>query len=238
MIQTYNEYHLGDNLVHLNFLRRLSYMVKDEIVHYCNPQLHSQLQPLVEDTSVVLRALDRDPHAINAWIGTNNYYYNHPLRHDWVQFHLDWFNNLSAQLGVLNPIASRKDLLFEYPRLNAYGMPHYDYLVCNSPPLSNQLPDFNPVFFENLVRNLLNEGKTVITTFPTGMCESTLDHHLDVTGIGNLSNTCDHHIGVATGPMWTTFNIFNQDAVSSRTWYCGHQTLNLTDNTVTLHRIS
>jgi len=237
MIETYNEYHLGDQLVHLNYLRRLSKLVDGDIIHYCNPMHHAQLAPLVEDTAIVLRDLVRSPHAQNAWIGHANYFYEHPHRHDWVNFHIDWFTRLSCVLGVPNPIASRSDLLFEYPALNRPWDADFDYLICNSPPQSNQLPDYTPDFFKKMIQNLTNEGKTVITTHPTGMTACTLDQGLDVTGIGSLSKYCRHHVGVATGPMWTTFNVYSLDKVLSRTWYCAHQTLDLTDNTVTLQKL-
>jgi hypothetical protein len=239
MIHTYNEYHLGDQLVHLNFLRKACRENPNtEFTHHCNPMHHSQLAPLCEYVPITLADLSVPPGAINAWIGRDNYFYNHPLRSDWVLFHLSWFDHLSSLLGISNPIACREDLLFDYPALNRFDYPEYDYLIINSPPASGQLPDYTPEYWKNRVRNLLNEGKSVVTTAQTGMCQCTLDYGQDVTGIGALSNMVKHIEGVATGPMWTTFNIFNQNKVLSRTFYCAHQTVNLTDNTVTKHRLS
>jgi len=236
MIHTYNEYRLGDQLVHLNFLRRAwDLQPLQEFTHHCNPAYHPQLQDIIEDTSIQLADLSIPPGCINAWIGANNFFYEHPKRANWVEFHLDWFSYLSTILGIRNPMAGKGDLLFNYPRLNSVVYPHFDYLIINSPPTSGQLPDYHPNLFTNLVREHLNNGKTVITTYPTGMCECTLDRNMTVTQIGNLSNYCDHIIGVATGPMWTTFNTFNHYSVLSRTFYCAHQTVNLTESTITKH---
>ena len=238
MIHTYNEYHLGDQLVHLNYLRQVCKENPHlEFTHHCNEQHHAQLLPLCEGVPISLQGLSIPPGAINAWIGRNNYFYNHPLRENWVAFHLDWFDHLSDLLEIASPIASRDDLLFDYPALNVPIPITFDYLIINSPPLSNQLPSYDPEFFNKRVRKLLNEGKSVITTHPTGMGMSTLEMKLDVSGIGALSKYCKHIEGVATGPMWTTFNIFNKDKVLSRIFYCAHQTVNLTDSTITLHSL-
>ena len=238
MIHTYNEYHLGDNLVHLNYLRRVCKDNPDlEFTHHCNLQHHSQLTPLLEDLPISLQGLSIPPGALNAWIGYKNFFYNHQDRGNWVVFHLDWFNYLSDRLEVSNPIACRDDFLFDYPALNVTIPITFDYLIINATPNSGQLPDFDAQFFKNRVRNLLNEGFSVITTNPTGMGLSTLEMGLDVTGIGSLSKYCKHIEGVATGPMWTTFNLFNLDKVLSRKFYCAHQTVNLTDNTTTIHKL-
>jgi len=239
MIHTYNEYHLGDNLVHLNFLRMACMANPDlEVVHHCNPAHVGQLLPLTEGVAIQLADLYVPPGSINAWIGHANFFYEHPLRHDWVNFHLAWFDRLSSVMEIANPMACREDFLFDYPALHCVFADPFDYLIINSPPQSGQLPDYTPDFFNKRVRNLLNEGKSVITTHPTGMCKSTLEEGFDVTAIGSLSKYCSHIEGVATGPMWTTFNIFNLNKVLSRTFYCAHQTVNLTDNTITKHSMS
>ena len=238
MIHTYNEYHLGDNLVHLNYLRRVCKENPDlEFTHHCNPMHHAQLTPLLEDVPISLQGLSIPPNAVNAWVGRDNYFYNHPLQHDWVNFHLEWFDHLSNLLELPSPMACREDLLFEYPALNQIISEPFDYLIINSPPQSNQLRDYTPEFFNKRVRELSNEGYKVVTTHPTGMVSCTLDWGLDVTGIGSLSNQAKHIEGVATGPMWTTFNIFNKDKVLSRKFYCSDQSVNLTDNTTTLNKL-
>ena len=238
MIHTYNEYHLGDNLVHLNYLRRVCKENPDlEFTHHCNPMHHSQLTPLLEDVPISLQGLSIPPGAHNAWIGYKNFFYNHGARRDWVVFHQSWFDYLSDRLEVANTIACNEDFLFDYPALMRFSRYEFDYLIINSPPQSNQLRDYTPEFFNKRVRDLANEGYKVITTYPTGLVPCTLEHHFTVTDIGVLSNGCKHIEGVATGPMWTTFNIFNKDKVLSRKFYCSDQIVNLTDNTTTLNKL-
>jgi hypothetical protein len=220
MIHTYNEYHLGDQLIHLNYLRRA--WLKDHSLHFthhCNPQYHFQLQPLVEHTDIVLADLLIPPDAINAWIGYRNFFYQHQQRKHWVAFHLDWFAYLSDRIGIENPIACKEDLLFDYPVLKVLPPMNFDYLIINSPPGSNQLPDYTPQWFDTLVRELTNAGKKVITTYPTGMAECTLEHHITVSGIGALSKGVKHIIAIDTGPLWTTFNVHNVHTVATRTIY-------------------
>jgi hypothetical protein len=240
MIHTYNEYHLGDQLIHLNFLRKVCEQEPhQEFVHHCNPQYHNQLQPLCEGVPILLDGLHIPPGSINAWIGHCNFFYEHPHRRNWLLVHQAWFDRLSSVMGVSNPMAGREDYLFDYPALKEPTRYEFDYLIINSPPQSGQLPDYNPKFFTNLVRNLTNEGLKVITTAPTGMCPSTLEWNFDVSMIGALSKSCTHIIGIDTGPLWTTFNVYNLDTVKSRLIYgTTFDKFGLTDNIVVRQTLS
>ena len=220
MIHTYNEYHLGDNLIHLNWLRKVALQEPHlDFTHHCSPQYHSQLEPLCEGVSIELADLSIPPSSIHAWIGRENYYHNHSLRRKWAQFHLAWFDRLSDQMEVGNPIACVEDLLFDYPALSAPSRYEFDYLIINSPPQSGQLPSYSRQFFEKRVRDLANQGLKVITTYPTGMCPCTLEAKYTVTDIGVLSKSVSYIEGIDTGPMWTTHNILNQNSVVQRLIY-------------------
>jgi hypothetical protein len=220
MIHTYNEYHLGDQLIHLHYLRQVCKENPHlEFTHHCNPQYAAQLQPLCEDVPITIADLSIPPGAINSWIGYKNFFYNHGARRDWVVFHQSWFDYLSDRLEVANPIACKEDFLFDYPALNAPTRYEFDILIINSPPQSGQLPSYHPNLFTNMVRFHLNDGKKVITTHPTGMCPCTLDYRWTVTDIGVLSKNIKHIIAIDTGPLWPTFNIHNQDSVLSRCIY-------------------
>ena len=216
MIRTYNEYHLGDQLIHLNYLRRLGLPA----THYCKAEYHRQLKPLTEGADIVLIDLPAKPQdAVNAWIGANNYFYDHPKKEHWVEFYLDWFEHLSNVLGAPIVMVSQDDLLFDYPALMAIQAEQYDYLIINSPPKSNQLPSFNQETFKRMAQELLDQGNTVISTYPLQICPNTLEKALDVTQIGILSKAVQHIIAVDTGPLWTTYNVHNKDKVLSRTVY-------------------
>ena len=137
MIHTYNEYHLGDQLIHLHYLRKVCKENPHlDFTHHCQEQYHAQLLPLTEDAPILLRDLHIPPGAFNSWIGYKNFFYNHGARRDWVVFHQSWFDYLSDRLEVANPIACKEDFLFDYPALGAPTQYEFDYLLINSPPAS------------------------------------------------------------------------------------------------------
>ena len=236
LIRTYNEYHLGDQLHHLNFLRRVCEFNPDtEAIHYCKQEYHSQLLPLCEDAPITLQDLPHRGDATNAWIGADGYFYRSPLNKNWVAFHLDWFSYLSDKLGVMNPMQHPDAFLFNYPELNKKKYPSYDVLIVNSVPMSNQLPDYNPWFFERLTKKYLDEGSTVITTYPTNLCQSTLELGMSVSDIGSLAKSVNRIQGVDTGPMWTTYNVWAR--IPTRIVYSAAHAINLLD-TITLDRLT
>ena len=239
MIHTYNEYHLSDNLIHLNYLRKICEQEPHlDFVHHCHPQYHSQLLPLTEGVSIILDNLTIPPGSVNSWIGRDNYFFNHPLKRNWVQFHMDWFDHLSNLLEVSSPIACKEDLLFDYPALKEPARYQFDLLMVNAPPQSGQLPDFTPEFFKKRVMDLSNEGLKVITTHPTGIVPSTLESHYTVTDIGILSKGVQLIEGVATGPMWTTHNLFNQDKVLGRLIYSNvYDSFDLSKNVIVKQKL-
>ena len=240
MIQTYNEYHLGDQLIHLNYLRRLSYLYPNYIFrHYCQDIYIPQLLAVVEDcpSIEILPLGERGESSVNCWLGVDGWFYRHPKKRHWVDLHLDWFDTLSKRLGVENPIRSKYDLLFEYPALRKKVYQPFDVLIINCPPGSNQLPSFSFDKFENLTKKLMAD-MDVITVYPTKLCPSTLEMHLSVTEIGNLAQYCQYIVSVDTGPLWTTYNQWNIDKVLGRTIYTTtFDSIDLTPNTEILHKI-
>jgi len=212
LVRTYSEYHLGDQLIHLNYLRKVCQENPDvECIHYCKQEYLPQLLPLCENLPITLQDLQHKGDAVNSWIGADGYFYHSPLKRNWVAFHLDWFSYLSNQLDVLNPMQNPDTFLFDYPELAKKKYPHYDYLVINSVPMSGQLPDYQPWWFIKLVNKYKDLGYCVITTLPTGACESTLELNMSVTDIGALSKSCKSIVAVDTGPLWTTYNIWNKE---------------------------
>jgi hypothetical protein len=240
MIQTYNEYHLGDQLIHLNYLRRLSYLYPDYIFrHYCQDIYIPQLLAVVEDltTIEILPLGEKVDSATNAWLGVDGWFYRHPKQRHWVDLHLDWFDTLSKRLGVKNPIRTKYDLFFEYPALRKKVYQPFDVLIINCPPGSNQLPTFSPGKFESLTK-LLCKDMDVMTVYPTKLCPSTLEMHMTVTEIGNLAQYCQYIVAVDTGPLWTTYNQWNMDKIRGRTIYTTtFDSIDLTPNTDILQKI-
>jgi hypothetical protein len=114
--RTHNGYHLGDNLVHLNFLRKVALANPDrQFVHAAQWQYIRQLRDVIADVpNIKLEEfgylLPAD--SLDSWRGANNFWYSHPNRNDFVNFHLDaWFPYLCERMGVENPMRSSKDMI-------------------------------------------------------------------------------------------------------------------------------
>lgn len=237
-ICTHNAYHLGDNLVHLNFLRRIALANPDrEFVHYSASQYRWQLKEIVEDVpNIKLADIDQfrgnPPGSINAWRGANGFWYQHPDRNDFVKFHVEsWFPHLASRMGVENPVKSREQMLFDCPAIRkAETGSHlpvpFDVLIINSPPQSGQFLGFDKQSIYSLAWIMLNAGKQIISTAPIpGLYDDATNRmievsctqgppYLSVAAIGHLSLHCKVILMIAAGPCWTTFNIWNSSSAS------------------------
>lgn len=233
MIETYNEYHLGDNLIHVNWLRKF----KGQIIHYCQPEYIPQLLDLTQDRDIHLKPLsEKSPYAVNSWINADGLWSLEPYRRNWVYFYLQHFAKLSRKLNLSNLIQTRNDLLFNYPALtfqNPLCNP-FDYLIINSRPGSGQFPAYDPDQFIELTKYLASNHR-VITTEPTGYAPSTTEANLSVSQIGSLSRFCHTILSVDTGPMWPTFNPYGN--LRLRIIYCNLQYFPLQDNCITINNI-
>jgi hypothetical protein len=223
---TYNAYHLGDNLLTLHYLRGLAKAYPAFHFTHAAPATYlDQLAPLAADLpNLSLSALHDSPPpptAHNAWLGADGWFYGQPDRHDFVAIYLRHFRRLSQALGLPSPFTKARDLLFDYPALESPLPAELDdghrILVINSAPQSGQFPAYDPAAFDRIVRDLRNAGHIVATTSPSphaSLC--TQDTRMDITAIGRLSQTATAIIGVPTGPIWPTFNIWNADTIKTR----------------------
>jgi hypothetical protein len=218
VIHTHNALRLGDNLVQLNFLRRLCLQNPDlEITHYYNPELcrFEEIDALRSDISLRLRIrpISETPaDSIDSWRNTGGYWERHPDKLNFAQFHLCWFEELASRMCVKNPIRKVEDLLFDYWALDSFMpmAPQCDIVVINSPGLSGQFTNFNPDDFRNLVSKLVSKGHQVISTVDTGLCPA-FDNK-NVTWIGATAAKAKAVIGTSTGPSWPCLNVHNKDA--------------------------
>jgi hypothetical protein len=248
-ISTFNALHLGDNLVHLHFLRKLAQRYPE--IHFTHgaPDEHlAQLYPLWHDLpnlTVQSIALTGQG-AINAWCGAGGWWYQQPSTHNWCATYLRWLDHLAKEMGLDNPIRETHELLFDYPTLKAHGKcdPVWDFLIVNSQPMSGQWGGYSAEGFQNLAGWLHYQGKRVLTTSPTGLAEIACTKHgisglftnmesapLDVTQIGFLSQICRCIIGCVTGPMWPCLNIWNADTVKLRIHLQDREHVNMAPNT-------
>ena len=219
MIHTHNGLRLGDNLIQLNFLRRLCLANPElEITHYYNPAFcrMEEIDALRSDISLRLRlkTIDQAPaESIDSWRNAGGHWERHPKKLDFAQFHLDWFAELSSRMGVKNPITTLSNLLFDYPALDSFisMAPDFDAVVINSPGLSGQFQNFNADHFRTLVSRLVAKGHRVVTTEPTGLCPA-FDGK-NVTWIGATAAKAKLIVGTSTGPSWPCFNVHNRQSL-------------------------
>lgn len=236
-VKTINAYHLGDNQIHLNWFRKVAMNQQHrEFVHYCREEHIPQLLDLIEDVpNIALRPVaEACPDAVNSWINADEHYNLEPHRRDWVYLHLQHFRRLARKLGIDNPATSREHLLFSHPALlrnNVLTKP-VDFLVINSRPLSGQFRNFSAAGFVELVRRLIDQGHSVVTVEPTGLCPSTIEFNFNVSQIGAVSRYCRYLLAVNTGPLWPTFNVWNRNTIELRIIYCTIHNFPLTENVV------
>lgn len=227
VISTFNAYHLGDNLFSLHYLRAQAKAHPE--IHFSHAAAETylpQLAPLTADLPnlslhpIVSGVPNWIPDAINTWLGADGWFYGQPDRHDFVAIYLRHFARLSHALGLPSPFTTARDLLFDYPALE---MPPADggvarLLVVNSPPQSGQFQSFSHDGFDRVIALLDAAGHNVITTSPSLIADipCTQAQRMDVTAIGRLAQRCTAIIGVPTGPMWPTFNVWNADTTPLR----------------------
>ncbi len=213
--ETFIDFHLGDNFIHAHFLRGLAKLhPQDQFVHYLQPQYIEQCSEVVSDlTNIFLLPIaDKPSTAINAWKNRDRIWEHHPSRWDWSAFHLWFFGYLAAIMDLRTPFKIREDLLFDYPALDQDVLGYYepfDFLIINSQPCSGQLLAYNSLgYMDELISALVAKKYRVLCTMRRDIAGAvyTQDLGLSVTGIGNASRDCKHHIMVATGPMWPTLN--------------------------------
>jgi hypothetical protein len=255
--RTHNGYHLGDNLVHLNFLRKVALANPDRsFVHAAQWQYLPELQPVVADVpNIKLSDINymTPPSSIDSWRGTQGFWYHHEDRNDFVKFHVEsWFPYLARRMGVENPVMKPEDMLFDYPALkNAklppeFGKP-FDVLVVNSAPGSGQFQGFDQYELGLLAVKIARKTLKVVATaempnLGTWMLSNTSEwtesplissrFNLNCTQIGALSLLCHTILMVSTGPSWPTFNIWNQDSVKLRVILLDSERVNLAPHTV------
>lgn len=234
MIETFCNYHLGDQLVHLHYTRKL--VERDPslcFTHAAPPILLPQLYEVVTDLPQIklIECDAKSDRAIDVWKNRKGDFYTHPKRDDWVAYHLEFFDALSRELGLDSPLQEARDFLFDYPAIiDNEHEDKFDFLIVNSPPLSNQCQGYEPAQMDRLIGILADKGFSVITTLPSGL-QGIPYTHCTVTKIGGISLQCENIVGVATGPMWTTMNVWNEDTVALRVLLLEPERVNIAPRT-------
>lgn len=210
MINTFLNYHLGDNIWALHWMRKI--VERDpsiEFTHACSEPYLVQLREVVQDLPQIklVGLSDKPDGAIDTWKNRDGKFYESPSRDDWVAYHLQFFDALSRDLGLDSPLQEASDFLFDYDTLAHRREAPIDFLIVNSQPLSSQFPGYNPAQFDDLTRTLRDKGHSVMTT-SANKVDIPTTHPRTITGIGRIQPRVI--FGVATGPMWPTWNIWHQ----------------------------
>jgi hypothetical protein len=188
---------------------------------WCNPAYHEELQAFIPPSVGVAvgPTQERPPDSIDCWIGAEGYHQNHPDWHNYVRLYVDFFGHLSQKAGVPCPIKRREHMLFDSPAVLGRQIPekHYDVLVINARPLSGQW-DFKHGEFLELVTQLRNNRLSVLTTHPCGIenVPATVNMRWKIADIAKQSMDVDWIIGVDTGPLGSTYNVWNSRTVRGR----------------------
>jgi hypothetical protein len=228
---SFNVYHIGDQMAHLQFLRKMAVAnPQHEWIHFMHEMHLTQLIPVVEDIPTIdLRPLECEQgkkaqdgqfvdadgkyRARNVWKNAGGYWENHEFRNDYTNFYIAWFAKLAAEMGLLSPIMPPANLLFDYPKLLEPAWPgeEFDYLVINSRPCSGQFLAYDRLlYFDPLLEAIVKSGASVAVTQYTGVTgvRVTTASQLTLTQIGNVSLRCKKIIGVGTAPWWATCNLW------------------------------
>jgi hypothetical protein len=217
---THCDWHLGDNLVHLHYLRKVAVRHPERrFIHAANFQFLSQLvEAVVDIPNLSLMDLEyKSENSIDVWKNRNGFFQEHPNKFDYAEFYIDFFEHISEELNVRSQILRKSDFLFDYPGIKKRLFPAFDFLIINSGPMSLQFSTFSKVEFDDLIGLLLHRGYSVITTAPSiHDCTATIHPRLSISAIGGLSLGCKYIVGISTGPSWPTFNIWNTESVQLR----------------------
>jgi tetratricopeptide (TPR) repeat protein len=229
VVRTFMHWHLGDNLLHLHFLRKLSERYPQlEFVHALQPSLMAQCQEMLTDRPQI-RLVPLEPgvdQGLDGWKGAEGFFFQHPNRFQFGALYIDLFARLAHRMGLESPLHIPDDLLFDYPAIcRDKRLGTYDVLLVNSQPLSEQFKSYRESDFVDLAELFRARGLSVITTRKIDGYPCTLDDHLSVTDIANLSLRARYFIAVCTGAMWPSMNIFNQSIHQFRVILNDHETI-------------
>jgi len=235
IIDTYMQWHLGDNLIHLHFLRKLSEKYPEiQFRHALQAGYIGQCKELTQDMpNITLAPLleNQQQSGLDGWKGAGGFFFSHPKKLQFGALYLDLFSKLSKDMGLSTPFKTTDDLLFDYPAiLEKQPASRYDVVLINSKPLSDQFKTYNEKDFIDLAYTLRDTGLSVVTSHPIDGFDCTLDTQCTVTDIAAISLKAKYFIAVCTGAMWPSINVFNQDSHQFKIILNDHEVVDIGKN--------
>lgn len=199
--------HLGDCHWTATMLSKLEgqhvFYVKDEYV--------AEFTDFLSSLSIEVKPLSQCPPGVpETWIACGAFpqwpYVPHVVGTD-IMGYVRRFMNLTANAGH-DVLPDAESMLIEFPSIqkNVPVLP-FDILVVNASPTSGQAPRYSGSEFDGLLSQLVQKGHKLLATNPTTACPW---NNFSFGQIGSLAQKAKIVIGVATGPIWGTFNFWTK----------------------------
>jgi hypothetical protein len=194
--------HLGDVLWPLQMLTVIPGKHTIGVLPEYIPQLR-ELVPEVEFVTAV-EGLGKDMWIANGRFGQQGLHYTGQIRI--MDFVMDFLNAHCREEGVEAPYRSTHDMLWRCPSiLEPVPVKPFDILVVNCDPLSGQAPNYSRSQVDGLLLQLVAKGHRVLCTNATNAAPW---GNFTIREIANLSTRAKCILGVASGPVFPTFNIW------------------------------
>jgi len=210
-IYTHIEYHLGDNISHLHYIKKVALLNPSlYFEHYLKPNYINELSPYIKGLhNVKILSLYKKPiYSQNAWKNYKNIWLLRNKDESFTDFYIRYFNELSKRLKIKNPIIYKEDFIFDNPVISKDGIfKKYDFLIVNSEPLSGQF-NYSTEELNKLIADL-SVKYSIITTKKLNGFDCTLDFGYGLNEIAIQSLYCKYHLMIATGPCWLVLNKTN-----------------------------
>ena len=222
-INTYMEPHLGDNVYHLDYLRKVVDLDSSyHFTHYAREQYLNELQTHLVgyENNIILKSYNKGipPDTIHGWINTNNWFEGDyrpkafklegcPIAYD--KMYINWYNHLEEKYNIPNPIKTSEDFKTKFNGLEIYDLEkEYDVLLINSIPQSGQYL-YEEELFKELAFKFKTSGYNIISTYKIEEIECTLDYNYGLTQIAKISTKTPIIIAVHTGPLALCLNKYS-----------------------------
>lgn len=202
-----SETHLGDCIMHTDFLNKMVKINDVEINFFIVEKFKDQVEEFIEDKNHIkpYNLADAPKDAQRAWL--NQYGHIHSIPFDCGKLKLDFFQQLCTNLNLKCPYVNIIDLLPDSPLIiENPNDENWDILLINSDGFSNQTRGIS-LKWEVLIEKF--KHKKIITTKKIKNIPCTLDFNYSVLDIAKLSLKCKIIIGVHTAPWHLVMNKIN-----------------------------
>lgn len=202
--------HLGDIIWIANMLSK----IPEHHVFAMPKEYHPQMNELLAGLDIELTSIEEmspECRANDCWIanGRTGLHYDNPI--DILGFVRRYMNAHCSLHGVAPVFDKPEDFLCSFPRIQNGWKPqdasNWEVFAINCDPLSGQCPQYSRSEFDELLGRLAWRHRVIATnpskTVPWG--------NFSLSEIGYLSTKAKLIIGIASSPIFVTFNIWNKE---------------------------